>query len=51
MRNPTTTEGLSTINRKEYDNAWDDVEKAQSLGCKVQPEFLKDLRESLGKEK
>ena len=51
MRKPTTTEGLSTINRKEYDKAWDDVVKAQSPGCKVQPEFLKDLREALGKKK
>jgi tetratricopeptide (TPR) repeat protein len=36
---------------KKYDNAWSDVNKAQSLGYKVQPEFLKNLREASGRER
>jgi hypothetical protein len=35
----------------EYDKAWEDVNKAQSLGYHVSPEFLKDLREALGRDK
>ncbi len=29
----------------EYDRAWEDAPKAQSLGHQVHPEFLKALRE------
>ena len=43
--------GLDYYYREEYDKAWDDVEKEQNLGYNVQTEFLKDLLESLGKEK
>ena len=34
---------------KEYDKAWDDVYKAQSLGYQLHPGFLKDLREASGR--
>ncbi|MHC4586763.1 MAG: tetratricopeptide repeat protein, partial [Planctomycetota bacterium] len=35
----------------EYDKAWEDVHKAQSLGCQVNERFLKDLRKASGREK
>jgi tetratricopeptide (TPR) repeat protein len=41
--------GFTYFYIKEYDNAWSDVNKAQSLGYKIQPEFLKDLREASGR--
>jgi tetratricopeptide (TPR) repeat protein len=37
--------------KKEYDKAWDDVHKAQSLGQEVRPQFLKTLREASGRKK
>ena len=37
--------------RGEYDKAWEDVHKAQSLGHQVDPEFLKRLREASEKTK
>ena len=37
--------------KKEYDEAWDDVYRARNLGYKVQPAFLRDLREASGREK
>jgi hypothetical protein len=30
----------------EYDKAWEDVHKVQSLGSQVHPEFLEALREA-----
>jgi len=35
----------------EYDKAWEDVHKVQSLGYQVYPGFLKTLREASGREK
>ena len=35
----------------EYDKAWEGIHKAESLGYKVHPEFLKNLREASGREK
>lgn len=35
----------------KYEKAWEDVHKAQSLGYKVDTEFLKNLREASGKER
>jgi len=35
----------------EYDRAWEDVHKAQSLGFQVRPGFLKSLREASGRER
>lgn len=37
--------GLVYYNKGEYDKAWQDVQRAQSLGYQVQPEFLKLLSE------
>ena len=36
-------------NKRDYDKAWDDVRKAQSLGLQVPASFLKDLREASGR--
>ena len=36
---------------KDYSKAWDDVQKAQELGAKIDPQFLKDLREASSREK
>jgi len=38
--------GLIYYNKGEYDKAWQDVRKAQSLGYRVPPEFLSLLSES-----
>lgn len=54
--NPTYAEAY--INRawfyyyfhKDYDRAWEDVQKAQSLGFQVPPKFLNDLRKDSGRE-
>lgn len=35
----------------EYDKSWKDVYKAQDLGHKVDPEFLKALRKASGRER
>jgi tetratricopeptide (TPR) repeat protein len=37
--------------KKEYDKAWDNVHKAQSLGQEVREGFLKALREASGRKK
>jgi Flp pilus assembly protein TadD len=37
--------------KREFEKAWRDVEKAQSLGYQFHPEFLKDLRKASGREK
>lgn len=42
---------VSYFRKKEYDKAWEDVYKAQSLGMQLDPEFLKGLREASGREK
>ena len=38
--------GLVYYNKGEYDKAWQDVHKAQSLGYQVPPEFLSLLSEA-----
>jgi len=43
--------GLACYQKGEYDKAWEDIHKAQSMGLKVPPEFLKNLREASGREK
>ena len=37
--------GLVYYNKGEYDKAWQDVHKAQSLGYQVPPEFIRLLSE------
>lgn len=43
--------GVAYYHKGEYDKAWEDVRKAQSLGHQVRPRFLKSLREASGREK
>jgi len=33
-----------------YDQAWEDVHKAQALGEQVNPEFLQNLRRASGRD-
>jgi tetratricopeptide (TPR) repeat protein len=42
---------IANVLKKEYEEAWDDVYKAQNLGHKVDPRFLKVLREASGRQK
>ena len=37
--------------REEYDKSWEDVHKIETLGGKVSPDFLKDLKNASGREK
>lgn len=39
------------FSKKEYAKAWTDVEKAQALGYKVNPGFIRQLEKALGREK
>ena len=36
--------------KKEYEEAWADVYRAQNLEYKVSPEFLKALRQASGRQ-
>ncbi len=40
---------LSFYAIKEYENAWQDVRNAENLGCRIDPNFIKDLTEMSGK--
>jgi tetratricopeptide (TPR) repeat protein len=42
--------GIAYFSKREYEKAWDDVHKAESLGWQVHPEFLKALREASGRQ-
>jgi len=37
--------------KKEYDKAWNDAHKVEGLGFKMDPGFLRKLREDSGREK
>jgi len=39
---------VTYLRKREYKKAWDDVHKAQKLGIKIHPKFLKELREASG---
>ncbi len=43
--------GMTYYFKGEYDKAWEDVYKAQSLGYQVHPGFLKALREASGRQR
>ena len=43
--------GVSYFCIREYENAWDDVYKAESLGEQAHPKFLKMLRKASGRRK
>ena len=36
--------------KQEYDKAWEDLYKAKVLGCKVEDEFLRELRKASGRK-
>ena len=42
--------GVAYYHKREYDKAWEDVHKAQSLGYQVNSGFLKAIREASGRE-
>ena len=42
--------GFAYLFKREYEKAWDDVHKAESLGYKVHPRFIKALREASGRD-
>jgi Tfp pilus assembly protein PilF len=46
-----TNRAISYYLKKEYEKAWGDVHKTESLGDKVPPGFLKALREASGRQK
>ena len=37
--------------KKDYDRCWKDVHKAESLGYKFSPDFIKSLKKASGREK
>lgn len=42
---------VAYCSKQEYDKAWLDIHKAEELGYKVNPEFLKDLKKASGRKK
>jgi len=36
--------------RKDYNNSWKDIKKAQDLGYKISSDFLDDLRKASGRQ-
>lgn len=45
-----STRAIIYFMQKKYDRSWADVQLAKSLGCKVNPRFLEELRKSSGRE-
>lgn len=41
---------MARFHKSEYDKAWADVHKAESLGLTIDAEFLADLREASGRD-
>jgi tetratricopeptide (TPR) repeat protein len=42
--------GTAYYFQKEYEKSWKDVEKAEYLGYRIDPEFLDDLRKASGRK-
>jgi tetratricopeptide (TPR) repeat protein len=36
--------------KRQYDEAWEDLHKAKVLGCRVEDEFLRELRKASGRK-
>jgi tetratricopeptide (TPR) repeat protein len=36
--------------KREYDSAWEDLYKAKVLGCRIEDEFLRELRKASGRK-
>jgi len=45
-----TNRAVAYYNKREYDKAWEDVRKAESLGLEVDPELLKAVRQASGRQ-
>jgi tetratricopeptide (TPR) repeat protein len=43
--------GRAYFKKGQYDKAWENVHKAEDLGLKARPEFLKKLRKVSGRQK
>ena len=43
--------GVAYLAKDQYDQGWEDVKKAQSLGIKTDPRFLEDLCKASGRER
>ena len=43
--------GVAYFQTKEYDKAWADVHKAESLGIKTNPQFIEALKKASGRDK
>ncbi len=43
--------GLAYFHKNDYDKSWQDVHKAESLGCKFSANFLESLKKVSGREK
>jgi hypothetical protein len=55
-RNPKNTgayynRAVAYFYKKDYDRCWKDVHKAERLGYKFSPEFIKSLKQASGREK
>jgi hypothetical protein len=47
---PYINRAVLNFGRAEYDESWQDVQKAQSLGAKLPPDFLEELRKASGRQ-
>jgi tetratricopeptide (TPR) repeat protein len=43
--------GIAYFHKNEYNKSWEDVRKAESLGCKFNVSFLESLKKVSGREK
>ena len=52
-RNPDAyyNRATSYYYKEEYDRSWDDLYKAQGLGAKIDPNFIRDLKKASGRDK
>ena len=50
LAQPYYNRGVAFFQKKDYDKAWSDVKKCQALGGRVNPDFLKALRQASGRD-
>ncbi|MFH0918302.1 MAG: tetratricopeptide repeat protein [Candidatus Omnitrophota bacterium] len=43
--------GIAYFHKNDYDKSWQDVHKAEALGCKFNANFLGSLKKASGREK
>ena len=48
---PYINRAVLNFGRAAYDESWQDVNKAQSLGAQLPSDFLRELRKASGREK